>query len=102
MLKKWRFVLVLFVICGVLVSCGAERDLVLSPRTDSGMVSVVDGAARVFVIINQNSMTYHVDPDCVYATRMAEANRLEIRVLDLRYLAEHGYTPCSRCAGKTK
>lgn len=102
MLKKWRFVLVLFLLCGVLISCGVEYDLVLSPRSDSDTASGVEEAARIFVIINQNTMTYHADSDCIYAARMTEENRLEICVPDSHYLADHGYTPCSRCAKKTK
>ena len=100
--KKWRLALVLLLLCGMFASCGVERDFVLTPRTDSGTVSGREDAERVVVIINQSTMTYHTDVCCVYAARMAEANRLEIRVPDFRYLAEHGYTPCSRCAGKTK
>ena len=96
-MKAWRALLLLLLVCTFLYACGPESDVVIG-RHDETQATPAETETRFTVIINQNTMTYHIDPACRYAARMAEENRLEIAVPDLEYLTEHGYTPCNGCS----
>ena len=95
-MKPWRTLLLLVLLCGLLCACGPESDVVIRPHADETQETPTE--MRIPVVINQNSMTYHLDPACRYLASMAEENRLEIEVPDLAYLTEHGYTPCGGCS----
>ena len=88
-----------FLLCLFLFSCAPETDFVISSET-TGTESAYETEIGIFVIINKNSFKYHLNSDCIYVSRMSEANRLEITVPNTDYLEEHGYSGCSRCAGE--
>ena len=88
------------VLCLLLSACGVEADFVISRETCETSARTEGEDTGIFVLINKNSGKYHLDPDCVYASRMSEANRLEIRVKNEEYLTEHGYTPCAKCSSE--
>ena len=81
-----------FLLCG----CRPETDVTVLPQT-SAFSEMAEDAERITVLINKNSNKYHTDPDCAYALRMSQENRLVIEVPDFDYLEEHGYDPCSGC-----
>ena len=84
----------------LLCSCVPEADFVISKETEKQTESVRDEKEGIFVVINKNSLKYHLDPDCTYVSRMSPENRLEITVPDTEYLSAHGYSGCSGCAGE--
>ena len=84
----------------ILCSCAPETDFVISQETVEQTESKNEEKEGVFVVINKNSFKYHLDPDCAYVSRMSSKNRLDITVPNVEYLKEHGYSACSRCAGK--
>ena len=86
-------------LCLFLFSCTPETDFVI-PAEVSKTESGYETESGIFVIINKNSFKYHLDPDCIYVSRMSLENRLEITVPDTNYLKEHDYSGCSRCAGE--
>ena len=92
--------LLALVCCLLFSSCGVETDFVISRETVSSSHAKRDEDTGIFVLINKNSKKYHLDPDCVYAVRMSESNRLEIKVKSEEYLREQGYTPCAKCSFK--
>ncbi len=53
---------------------------------------------KIAVIINKNSMTFHLDADCSYLRRMKEENRMDMEVESLDILLSHDYKPCGSCA----
>ena len=99
-----RFVLSLLVCCLFFSSCGIETDFVISretlvsSETERTEETECTEEAEIFVLINKNSKKYHLDVDCVYASRMSDANRLELKVKNEEYLLEKGYSPCSKCS----
>ncbi len=84
--------------CLVLCSCAPETDFVIPKETMEQTNSEYEENKGIFVVINKNSDKYHLDADCVYAIRMSESNRLEIKVKNEEYLRENGYTPCAKCS----
>ena len=84
----------------VLCSCTPEVEFVIPEETESRTDTVRDEKERIFVVINKNSLKYHLDPNCTYVSRMSTANRLEITVPDMEYLSAHGYSGCSGCVGE--
>ncbi len=99
-MRKFFFPVLLsftFLLCG----CGVKGDFVIAD-TVIGATETKKEVDRLSVLINKNSKIYHLDFECVYASRMAENNRLEIEVKNTEYLSEHGYTPCSKCSDTTK
>lgn len=99
----WIFLLVF-----ILVSCADSGDIVIHTQEhsfqqteESTSLSTVRENG-ITVLINKSSMVFHLMPDCVYASRMSEKNRLEIEVESVEYLLGHGYTPCARCSGEYK
>lgn len=90
---------VCFLICVFLVSCAPETDFLISSGTAQSESSC-ESETGIFVIINKNSLKYHLNLDCIYVSRMSSANRLDITVPDTDYLKAHGYSGCSRCAGE--
>ena len=95
-----RLCAVLLLCCLLFGSCGADADFVISREsTASSQTNDCDGT-EMLVLINKNSGKYHLDPDCVYASRMSEENRLEIKVKNEEYLLSKGYTPCAKCSSK--
>ena len=92
--------LLALVCCLLFSSCGVEADFVISRETVSSSHTKRDEDTGIFVLINKNSKKYHLDPDCVYAVRMSESNRLEIKVKSEEYLREQGYTPCAKCSSE--
>ncbi len=94
-----RAALLMLICCLLFSSCGVEADFVISRETASSYVNR-DEDEGIFVLINKNSKKYHLDPDCVYAVRMAETNRLEMKVKSEEYLREHGYEPCAKCSSE--
>ena len=95
-----RLCLVLLVCSFLCSACGVDADFVISRETTSASVTEDGEASGIFVLINKNSKKYHLDPECVYASRMSEANRLEIKVKNEEYLLAHGYSPCAKCSSK--
>ena len=93
-------VCLLLACCLLFVSCGAETDFVISRETFSTSHMSGGEESGIFVLINKNSGKYHLDPDCVYAVRMSESNRLEIKVKSEEYLREQGYEPCAKCSSE--
>ena len=96
LLKAFVCVLVALLLC----SCTPEADFVISKETEKQTESERDEKEGIFVVINKNSLKYHLDPDCTYVSRMSPENRLEITVPDTEYLIAHGYSGCSGCAGE--
>ena len=88
-----------FLLCLFLCSCAPETDFVISSAT-AETESSYESKTGIFVVINKNSLKYHLNPDCVYVSRMSSANRLDITVPDTDYLEAHGYSACSRCTGE--
>ena len=95
-----RFFLFLLICCLLFSSCGIDADFVISRETMSSSHVQRDEETGIFVLINKNSKKYHLDPDCVYAVRMSESNRLEIKVKNEEYLREQGYVPCAKCSSE--
>ena len=93
---KRLFVLVI-ACCLLFGSCGVKADFVIPRETQTISEDIVSEDERISVVINKNSGKYHLKTDCIYASRMSEANRLEIKVKSEEYLREKGYTPCSKC-----
>ena len=99
-----RVILSLLICCLLFSSCGIETDFVISRETlassETAHTEKTESAEEtdIFVLINKNSKKYHLDVDCVYASRMSEANRLELKVKNEEYLLEKGYSPCSKCS----
>ena len=88
-----------FLLCLFLCSCVPQTDfLISSGKTETE--TLYESETGIFVVINKNSLKYHLDPDCVYVSRMSSANRLEITVPGTDYLEKHGYSACSGCVGK--
>lgn len=107
-MKKRLLPIVILLAAVILTSCGNGEDIVIHtephpPRqTEESIPPAVSDGDGLTVLINKNSMVFHVMPDCIYASRMSEENRLEIEVESVEYLLEHGYTPCGRCSGEYK
>lgn len=108
-MKKLAFAVALLLLVSALASCGMQSDIVI--HTDrSKQTSLEESSApqnestedRLFVVINKNSKVFHLDPDCTYASRMSEENRMEMKVVDIEYLTEHGYTACGKCSAVYK
>ena len=108
-MKKSAFVLAVLLFLAALSSCGTQSDIVI--HTDTRVqTSSAEGTElpnepdedRLFVVINKSSKVFHLDRDCIYASRMSEENRLEIEVMDIEYLTEHGYTACGKCSAAYK
>ena len=95
-----RAALLMLICCLLFSSCGVEADFVISRETVSSSHVDRDEDEGIFVLINKNSKKYHLNPDCVYAVRMAETNRLEMKVKSEEYLREHGYEPCAKCSSE--
>ena len=80
----------------LLSSCGREGDCVIDLGLETEVVS--PGARKeISVIINKNSMTFHLDAECPYLSRMKDGNRMELSVETLSVLLSFGYEPCGRC-----
>lgn len=84
----------------LLSSCVRRGDFVVDLNAETEAVFYEE--TGVFVIINQNSRTFHLDADCSYLSRMKEENRMEMMVESTEALLSHGYQPCSRCAKHKK
>ena len=95
-----RIALLLLTCCLLFSSCAVEADFVISRETVSSSHAKCEEDTGIVVLINKNSKKYHLDADCVYASRIAESNRLEIKVKNEEYLLEKGYTPCSKCSSE--
>ena len=95
-----RAVLLMLICCLLFSSCGVKADFVISRETVSSSHTKREEDTGIFVLINKNSKKYHLDPDCVYAVRMSESNRLEIKVKSEEYLREQGYEPCEKCSSE--
>ncbi len=94
-------VILLLLICSLLFSsCGIKTDFVISRETTFASETERGEESGIPVLINKNSKKYHLDPECVYASRMSAANRLEIKVKNEEYLLVHGYSPCAKCSSK--
>ena len=93
---------VFILICLILCSCSPKTDFRIPRESAEQTESVAEDKNGIFVIINKNSFKYHSDPDCVYASRMATENRLELSVSDEDFLKECGYAACFMCAGENK
>ncbi len=95
-----RAVLFLLTCCLFFTACGVRPDFVISREPISSSQVNPDKDTGISVLINKNSGKYHMDPDCVYAIRMSESNRLQIKVKNEEYLREQGYTPCAKCSSE--
>ena len=101
-----RTALLLLICCLFFSSCDIETDFVISRETvtlsESERVEETKYAddSEIFVLINKNSKKYHLDFNCVYASHMSEANRLEMKVKNEEYLLEKGYSPCLKCSSE--
>ena len=96
-----KHIAILLLICCLLFSsCGVEADFVIPRETVSSSHTKREEDTGFFVLINKKSKKYHLDPDCVYAVRMSETNRLEIKVKNEEYLRDQGYTPCAKCSSE--
>ena len=89
-------------LCLFLCSCSPKTDFQIPRESAEQTESVTEDQKGIFVIINKNSLKYHSDPDCVYASRMAAENRLEISVSNEDFLKERGYAACFKCTGENK
>lgn len=108
-MKKLAFVVTALLLLTLLSSCGTQSDIVIhtdtrvqTSATESTELPNVSGEDRLSVVINKSSKVFHLDRDCIYASRMSEENRLEIEVMDIEYLTEHGYTACGKCSAEYK
>ena len=99
-MKRMRGIWASILLALLLSSCSPETDFIISDTTQEQTASFYEEETGIFVVINKNSSKYHTDPDCVYASRMAKDNRLEIKVSDLNYLEKYGYAACFGCTGK--
>ena len=95
-----RLCAVLLLCCLTFGSCGVNADFVISRETTESSWTNDSDESGMLVLINKNSGKYHLDSDCVYASRMSEENRLEIKVKNEEYLLSRGYTPCSKCSSE--
>ncbi len=98
-MKKLGRLLACFLLCSFLSSCTPETDFLISSAA-AETESVYDSEMGISVVINKNSFKYHLNPNCIYVSRMSSANRLDITVSDTDYLEERGYSACSGCAGE--
>ena len=95
-----RLFVLLIACCLLFGSCGAKEDFVIPYEPQAISEGIASEDERIAVVINKNSGKYHLKTDCVYVSRMSEANRLEIKVKSEEYLREKGYTPCSKCSSE--
>ena len=95
-----RICCVFLIFCFLFCSCDVETDFVIPHETVALSRADDMEKAGIFVLINKNSGKYHLDSECVYASRMSKVNRLEIKVKNEEYLLTHGYTPCAKCSAK--
>jgi hypothetical protein len=101
-----RTVLLLLICCLFFSSCDIETDFVISRETvalsesERTEQTKHDNESEILVLINKSSKKYHLDFHCVYASRMSEANRLEMKVKNEEYLLEKGYSPCLKCSSE--
>ena len=94
-------VVLLLLTCSLLFSsCNIETDFVISRETTAMTHTERTEEAELLVLINKNSKKYHLDIDCVYASNISKANRLEMKVKNEEYLLEKGYSPCSKCSSE--
>ena len=87
-------------LCLFLCSCHPDVDFVIPQETVLQTESEYEKDSGIFVLINKNSKKYHLDADCVYASRISEANRLALKVKNEEYLLEKSYSPCSKCSSE--
>ena len=80
-------------------SCGVESDRVIDLSCETEAFSMAE-EKRDIVIINKNTMTFHLDAECSYLSRLKDENRMEILMETPFSLLNCGYKPCSRCAGE--
>lgn len=108
-MKKYAFVVAVLLLLAATSSCGTQSDIVIhtdkrvqTSSTESTELPNEPDEDRLSVVINKSSKVFHLDHDCIYASRMSEENRLEIEVVDVEYLTEHGYTACGKCSAEYK
>ncbi len=108
-MKGPAFVLAALLLLTLLSSCGTQSDIVIHTDTRAQTSSAENTELpkepeedRLIVQHNKSSKVFHLDRDCIYAARMSEENRLEIEVVDIEYLTEHGYTACGKCSAAYK
>lgn len=80
-------------------SCGVESDRVIDLSCETEAFTAEDEKGDI-VIINKNTMTFHLDAECPYLSRLKDENRMEILMETPFSLLTYGYKPCSRCAGE--
>ena len=81
----------------LLSSCGREADHVVDLCCETEAITH-DPVEKTIVIINKNSMTFHLDAACSSLFRVKEENRMELSVETADALLGYGYKPCGRCA----
>ena len=81
----------------LLSSCGMEADHTVDLCRETEAVSH-GNVEKTIVIINKNSMTFHLDAACSSLSRMKEENRMELSVETPFSLLSYGYRPCGKCA----
>ncbi|MFA6948606.1 MAG: hypothetical protein WCQ72_06470 [Eubacteriales bacterium] len=59
-------------------------------------------ASLYTVIINKNSKTFHINPNCSHVKNMKEENKLIVETDDIASLIADGYKPCGSCAKEYK
>lgn len=107
-MKKRLFLVAVLLLIAVLTSCGNGKEIIIhtgsptSCQTSESTAAPLPDGEGLMVLINKNSKVFHLASDCIYASRMSEENRLEIKVESVEYLLEHGYTPCGKCSGEYK
>lgn len=93
-MKKYYVVMaVLF----LLSSCGRKSDHAVNLNRETETVSF-EVQENIPVIINKASMTFHLDAECPYLSRLKDENRMELLVETPSELLSYGYKPCGRCS----
>ncbi len=93
----------LVMMAGILLftSCTRESDYVVDLDRKTETVFLAE-QKEISVIVNKNSMTFHLDPACSYLARMNEENRMELHVETTDMLLSHGYKACKKCAAESE
>jgi hypothetical protein len=92
-----KYFVMMAVLLMLLSSCGREADHTVDLWRETEPV-FHNPVEKTTVVINKNSMTFHLDADCSSLLRAKEENRMELSVETADALLVYGYKPCGRCA----
>lgn len=76
----------------------AETTVVTTRQTHSNGAVIPPNTGDLFVILNTNTMCYHLSSTCRAAKRIKEENYAEVSVAGVGDVEQYGYTACGICA----